>query len=245
MITYPPGAPCWFDLGSPEPDRTAAFYSTLLGWTIDTPDADGYRFCRLDGQFAAALGPGGESGKPYWTTYFSVTNVRTTLESIITNGGIETVVPYDVEGVGTFANANDPTGAPMCLWQPIELSGVQARNVPGAWTYSHLHSHNPVTDSAFYASVFGWKQAQSNTPSTLEIHLTLDGIRVATTSKVEGLSNEPPSWLVVFGTANLSQAVTVAENLGGAVVTEFDRLGSSVVVMNDDQGALFGLCQPG
>jgi predicted enzyme related to lactoylglutathione lyase len=121
---------------------------------------------------------------------------------------------------------------------------VQARNVPGAWALSHLHSHDPVTESAFYATIFGWKQEQFNTASKVEIHLALDGIRVATTSKVEGLSNEPPSWLVVFGTANLTEAVTVAENLRGAVVTEFDHLGSRVVVMNDDQGALFGLCQP-
>jgi uncharacterized protein len=242
MIDYPPGAPCWFDLGSPSPDRAATFYSALLGWTIDTPDPDGYRFCRLDGQFAAALGPGGELGKPYWTTYFSVTDVRATLAAIITNRGIETVAPYGVEGVGTFANANDSTGAPMCLWQPIELSGVQARDVPGAWALSHLHAHDPATESAFYTSVFGWEPKQSNTPSTLGT-LTLNGIPLATTSKVEGLSNEPSKWLVVFGTANLPKAVAVAVGLGGALVTEFDSAASRVVVLTDDQGALFGLCQ--
>jgi uncharacterized protein len=244
MIHYPPGAPCWFDLGSPDPDRAAAFYSTLLGWTIDAPDADGYRFCRLDGQFAAALGPGGESGKPYWTTYFSVADVHANLEAVITNGGTETVAPYDVKGIGTFANANDPADAPMCLWQPIELSGVQARNIPGAWVLSHFHSHDPAAETGFYTSVFGWEHEPSNTPSKLGT-LTLNGTPVATTSKVEGLSNEPSNWLVVFGASNLSESVTVAENLGGAVVTEFDRLGSRVILMNDDQGAVFGLCQSG
>jgi uncharacterized protein len=243
MISYPPGAPCWFDLGSPNPDRAAFYYSMLLGWTVDPPDNDGYRFCRLDGQFTAALGPGGQSGKPYWTTYFSVANVHTTLKSIVTNGGIETVAPYQVDGIGTFANANDPTGAPMCLWQPIELSGVQARNVPGAWTLSHFHSHDPATESAFYASVFGWKQEQFTTPSTLGIHLALDEIPVATTSKVDGLSNEPSTWLVVFGAANLAEAVPLAANLGGTAVTEFDHPERHVIVMTDDQGTLYGLCQ--
>jgi uncharacterized protein len=238
MIDYPPGAPCWFDLGSPDPDRAAVFYSTLLGWTIDAPDADGYRFCRLDGQFAAALGPGGESGKPYWTTYFSVADVPATLASIIANGGIGTVAPYDVEGIGTFANANDPTGAPMCLWQPIDLSGVQARNVPGAWALSHLHSHDPAAGTGFYTSVFGWEHEPSNT-TPKHGTLTLNGTPVATTSKVEGLSNEPSNWLVVFGTANLPEAASVAVSQGGALVTEFN----SVVVLTDNQGTLFALCQ--
>ena len=37
MATYANGIPSWVDLGSPDPDASAAFYGDLFGWTTTEP----------------------------------------------------------------------------------------------------------------------------------------------------------------------------------------------------------------
>ncbi len=47
MTSYEPGVPSWVDVGTPDLDKAAAFYSDLFGW--DCPEgpaeAGGYRVC--------------------------------------------------------------------------------------------------------------------------------------------------------------------------------------------------------
>ena len=45
MPEYAPGTPSWIDLSSPDPDASAAFYGTVMGWTTTEPvaEAGGYR----------------------------------------------------------------------------------------------------------------------------------------------------------------------------------------------------------
>ncbi len=55
------GAPCWFDVTSPDIPATAAFYSELFGWKADDlgPEAGHYTILSQDGAPVAGKGPGG------------------------------------------------------------------------------------------------------------------------------------------------------------------------------------------
>ena len=83
MLTtdYVPGAPDWLDLGTPDSDTAAAFYTGLFGWTSESagPEAGGYGFFTKDRKTVEARGPlHEESARPAWTPYFHTTDVAST-----------------------------------------------------------------------------------------------------------------------------------------------------------------------
>ena len=49
---YEHGVPSWVDLGTPDPAKTAEFYSALFGWTVQQgpPEAGGYAIAELRGR---------------------------------------------------------------------------------------------------------------------------------------------------------------------------------------------------
>uniref|UniRef100_UPI00313EB15B VOC family protein n=1 Tax=Nocardia farcinica TaxID=37329 RepID=UPI00313EB15B len=53
------GAPCWFDVTSPDIPATAAFYSELFGWKADDlgPEAGHYTILSQDGAPVAGIAP--------------------------------------------------------------------------------------------------------------------------------------------------------------------------------------------
>ncbi|WP_280194898.1 hypothetical protein [Nocardia farcinica] len=53
------GAPCWFDVTSPDIPATAAFYSELFGWKADDlgPEAGHYTILSQDGAPVAGKAP--------------------------------------------------------------------------------------------------------------------------------------------------------------------------------------------
>lgn len=59
------GSPVWLDLGSPDTDAAAAFYSAVFGWQFVSagPEAGGYGFFQVNGKTVAALGPLTEEGR--------------------------------------------------------------------------------------------------------------------------------------------------------------------------------------
>ncbi len=48
----------------------------------------------------------------------------------------------------------DPSGAVIGLWEPVERQGAQRVNEAGAWAMSVLHT---PSRSVFYADAFGWE----------------------------------------------------------------------------------------
>jgi len=241
--SHPPGTPCWVDLGTPLPDRAADFYGALFGWSVDAPDGDGYRLCRLDGRLVAALGPSVDPGAPYWTTSIAVDDVDASAARILAAGGSVVAGPADAGASGRFAVAVDTVGAPVSLWQPRAHAGAEVRHVPGAWTATHL-----VTDDAsapaFYADVFGWDAVEGD-------GITSFGLATGSTAPVTVATAGPPDpgwspvrrslWLVVFAVADVDATRRAAEAAGGRSVARHDGGRADTHLVEDDQGAVFGL----
>ena len=58
------GSPVWIDLGSPDTQAAAAFYTAVFGWEFASagPEGGGYGFFQKDGGTVAGLGPLTEQG---------------------------------------------------------------------------------------------------------------------------------------------------------------------------------------
>jgi predicted enzyme related to lactoylglutathione lyase len=238
--TYLPGQPCWIDLGAPDPAAATMFYSGLFGWQIDDPDADGYRLCRVDGHLVAALGPGTDPGTPYWTNNISVADLEGTLERIVAAGGRITGGPGAAGDLGRFASATDAERAPVSLWQPGAHAGAELTGVAGTWANTELVSAQPNVARAFYKTVFDWEARRA--PEALTTTWTSAGQVVATLREQPGNwpSPRPTLWTVHFAVADVDSAIEKALALGASAPDA--RPGTdAVVLLTDNQGALFGV----
>src|SRR5580700_11141240 len=99
---WPPGTPCWVDLGVTDIPKARTFYSSLFGWEIqDTPpEAGGYSMCVIGGRPVAGIGQSEGDMPIFWTTYLASDDADKTAEAIKTAGGRVVVEPFDVMDVG-------------------------------------------------------------------------------------------------------------------------------------------------
>ena len=157
---WPPGTPCWVDIGVPDIPKAAEFYSRLFGWDIqDTgPEGGGYRMCTIGGRAVAGIGAQAapDSGI-YWTTYLASADSELTAGEIKAAGGQLFMEPFDVMGVGRMFIAADPGGAVFGVWEARSHTGIQLANEPGSLIWSENMSRHYEANQAFYAAVFGYE----------------------------------------------------------------------------------------
>jgi predicted enzyme related to lactoylglutathione lyase len=101
---------------APDPQRSAAFYEAVFGWTVDA-DRDDPSFedgtGHVIGHFVADLAVAGEAGvRPY----IFVENVDETLGKVVAQGGEVVAAPYP-EGDLHVATFHDPAGNEIGVWQ--------------------------------------------------------------------------------------------------------------------------------
>ncbi|PYC63911.1 hydroxylase [Streptomyces tateyamensis] len=255
MLTtdFPPGAPNWIDLGSPDPDAAQAFYGGLLDWTYASagPGSGGYGFFRRDGRTVAALGPLTEEGaSSAWTVYFCTDDTDRTAQLVAEAGGALRFGPYDVFGEGRMAGFTDPGGARFAVWQPGSTTGLDAVTEVGTLCWTELHTTDPEAAKPFYRSVFNWiEQDVPFGDFTYTVVTPTDGGTDASQGGIVTLVDEDraagatPFWLPYFEVADVDAAVARAEQLGGG------RRGDPVdapdvgrfVQLTDPQGAVFAV----
>ncbi|MEU5209101.1 VOC family protein [Streptomyces sp. NPDC020742] len=160
MLTtdYVPGTPNWLDLGAPDIDAAAAFYSAVLGWTFTSagPEAGGYGFFQLDGKTVAAVGPLTDGARSAWTAYFHTADADATVTAVERAGGTVRVPPMDVFTAGRLAAFTDPTGAEFAVWQPGDVQGLEKVMEPNALCWTELYTTDAAAAKDFYRSVLSW-----------------------------------------------------------------------------------------
>jgi predicted enzyme related to lactoylglutathione lyase len=99
-----------FEIRSPDPDATRAFFGQLFGWTFPGGGIPGYTY--VDSGVQGAV-PGGisplQGGDPLVTFFIGVEDVAATLEAAVAQGGKVIQPATSVPGV-TFALLADPHG---------------------------------------------------------------------------------------------------------------------------------------
>jgi hypothetical protein len=246
---WPDGTPCWIDLGTSDIARSNAFYASVFGWSIEPgpPEAGGYSMARLDGRNVAGIGPiMGPPGTPStWSTYFAVTDADAAAARVTGAGGQLISGPMDVMDVGRLVVAADVTGAVFGLWQARSHTGVQAANVPGAFTWSEHMSRDFEGAKAFYAAVFGYEYGDMSSDNFSYATLLINGQQVV--GGIGALPEDageahPAHWSVYFGTADTDKAVDQVTGNGGSVVRPAsDSPYGRMAIVADQHGAVFSL----
>jgi len=248
--THAPGTFCWIELAAHDNDAARAFYTALLGWSVnETRYGDGpndvYYIYQLNGADAAAsypMDPGQkEAGMPSaWLLYVAVEDVEASAARAREAGGTLLMEPFDVMAHGRMALVQDPMGAPFALWQPLSHPGVGVRDEPGSLCWSELATPDAGRARDFYTGLFGWgtQPFEGPVPYTM---FTLGEQMVGGMYQPTPDMQMPPTWLPYFAVADADAAAEQVRALGGTVLMGPDDIpgvGRSVLAQ-DPQGAMF------
>ncbi|MDT3398612.1 VOC family protein [Streptomyces sp. B1866] len=243
-----PGAPKWLDLGAPDTDAAAAFYTGLFDWQFQSagPDAGGYGFFVLDGKAVAALGPLTEEGAASaWTPYFHTRDADATAKAVEQAGGTVRAAPFDVFEEGRMAQFTDPGGGRFAVWQPKKTNGLQAVNDPGTLCWTELHVADVLAARDFYGTVFSWQYEDMDMGEfTYTVLSPQDGGQEAMFGGIMPLiGDRSPLWLPYFEVADADAVVARAQELGGTVLApaeDSEGIGR-IAQLADPAGAAFAV----
>lgn len=243
---WPPGTPCWVDLGVTDIPKAKAFYSALFGWEIQDgpPEAGGYSMCEIGGQPVAGIGASQGDMPIFWTTYIATEDADKTAEAIKAAGGQVLMEPFDVMDVGRMFMATDPGGAMFGVWQARAHTGVRLANEPGSLIWSENMSRAYDANKAFYGAVFGYHFSDIGDDGFSYATLDIDGRPVGGIGAIgaDQPAEQPASWGTYFAVTDTDAAVTTAVELGGRVVAPaWDSPYGRMAVVADDQGAVFAV----
>ncbi|MFJ3198845.1 VOC family protein [Streptomyces sp. NPDC086989] len=251
------GSPVWLDLGSPDTDGAAAFYTAVFGWSFTAlgPEAGGYGFFQIDGKTVAALGPLTEDGaNTAWMVHFMSPDVQATVTAVRSGGGEIRMEPMDVMGEGWLAQATDPQGAEFAVWQPGKTAGLGRVSEENSLVWAELHVPDPAAAIEFYRGVFGWRSQEMQTPGmTYRVLSLADGDQqqtsfggVAPMGEGAGGGVEKPRWVPYFHVADVDATVSaVKENRGSVLMPAADVPDvGRISWVADPSGAVFALLKP-
>ena len=240
------GKPIWLDLGTSDTEGANQFYGSLFGWERQDlgPEAQGYAFWNLGGEMVCGFGPLQMPEQPSaWLAYIATDDVDKSLAAVKENGGDTVFGPLDVLDTGRMAIFRDPTGAVLALWQPMTMSGYRVQDQPGSFTWFELTTPDVDTARQFYPAVFGWdtKTSEGEMPYT-EWLVGGTSIGGATLPNPNAPADAPPYWLVYFASDDVDQTASRAAELGGTpIVRPMDFPGGRFTIIQDPQGATFGV----
>ena len=211
---------------TPDPQRAAAFYGHVLGWTVD-PVTGRVRKPGLRVQFT--------SGAPTSVCYYAVDDLPHARASIVDGGG--TIGDVERHDFGTVLAATDPLGGPFAVYQPAPDDIRPALNGSGAGDLSYLTYETP--DSAafrsFWSRVLSWSFEPGRVDDGWAI---LDSHPMAGAGGGSTAAATVPMWTV----SDIEAAVERVRAAGGTVLEEPSRqdYGRSALC-TDDQGSRFYL----
>jgi len=240
------GIPSWVDLGSPDIESAAAFYSGLFGWNVEEagpPESGGYRMAMLRDRPVAGLGPQMNPGPPFWATYVTVADADAIVELVKGAGGQVFMEPMDVLDVGRMAVFADSTGAAFSVWQAKTHVGAGLVNEPGALVWNELMTTDVEGSKSFYQAVFGWDAVTHEGEMPYTEFKLADRTIAGMMEKPPTVPAEvPPHWGVYFAVDDADAAVAKVAELGGSLMMgPTDIEPGRFAVVADPSGATFNV----
>jgi len=245
----------WYELMTIDVDAARAFYEPVVGWEIgttggtpagepgmayrliDAPDASVGGMIAIDTEMAA------QGGRPLWLGYIGVDDVDATAAAIEAHGGHIHVPPSDIPGIGRFAMASDPQGAPFYVMRGA-MDGISAAFSPdaiGHCSWNELRTPDQAAADAFYAAIFGWTSTESMPMGPAGDYRFLDAgdVRIGASMQQEGR----PRWQPYFTVPSIAAAIDAVEAHDGTVDHGPHEVpgGSHIIIGTDPQGARFAL----
>jgi len=106
----------YFEIGSPDPEASKAFYGTLFGWEIGPPSAPA-QYSMVDGDRGGLWDTSAVGGANYAIFYVHVDDVRAAIDQA-EQLGATVAVPFTDNGGIEFAHLVDPLGNRFGVWRP-------------------------------------------------------------------------------------------------------------------------------
>jgi uncharacterized protein len=258
----PAGGYIWYELLSPDPEASKAFYDSVVGWNIGegSPEFQGYRMIgRSDGKYAGGVFPLTEEmrqhgARPTWLGYVHVADVDQSVKDIERTGGKALLAPFDIPNVGRIAMVADPQGAPFYIMKPIPprndpdaqsdvFSPDQAQHV----RWNELATSDPDAGLNFYQRQFGWKQEGDMDMGEMGKYRFIQANGVT----IGAIMRKPPQlpvsvWTYYIGVDDIDRAVSAINDGGGHILNGPMEIPGGEFALNamDPQGAPFGLVGP-
>lgn len=244
------GAPTWLDLSTSDVEAAVGFYTGLLGWTVTrSPSPFGTYAIGAVGEVEVGgmMEPVPVEGMPaVWTVFFAVTDVDATVAAIQAIGGAVLQPAFDLPDA-RIAVVADPTGAMLGLINGDRAEGRYLDRGPGTVRWVELLTRDLAAAEAFYAEVFGWKAETSQREGSSYTVFTLDGDEVAgmMLMPAEVPAEVPAYWSAYYLVDDAAATAARATELGGTVVVAPTAVdGDRFAILEDPQGAVFGVLQP-
>lgn len=252
--SYAPGVPCWVDCLTPDPVATTAFYAELFGWHRQAESQmPGYALLRpAENVGPSVIGglaksPGG--GPASWTSYLACSNLSLSV-ALAAAAGCRIILPPVSVGSGSVAIATDPAGGTFGFFKGASDEGIVLVDEVGALSGHVLLAPDPRASAAFYQGLtaaekpIGAPEA-GRTPDESDdedrVPYLAGGLRAA---HVVRARIPVPTWVPVFGAADLVDVVECARRLGARPlpIGPDGYVGvCGVTILVDPAGALFGV----
>ena len=264
-MANPAGSYIWYELMSPDPDASKAFYDAVVGWDIDAQSsvpggAVDYRMIKR--------GDGGNTGgvlkidqamqdhgaRPLWLGYLYAEDVDATAAAIQTDGGMILIAPHDAPGIGRFSMVTDPVGVPFYIMKPTppegdedKTSDVFSVDRPQHVRWNELATTDQDGMLAFFARHFGWRQEGAMDMGEMGEYrfLYADGVRIG--AVMPKPAQLPMSlWTHYIGVDDIDRAAAAVTNGGGKIMHGPIEIPGGEYSFSgvDPQGAAFGVVGP-
>ena len=247
----------WYELMSPDPEGSKAFYDAVVGWTVSeaAPEFNGYRMIgRSDGGFAGGVLPLNDEmqqhgARPMWLGYVHVADVDAAVKSIEAGGG-KSLMVTDIPNVGRIAMVTDPQGAPFYVMKPIppandpnrqsDLFSPTAEQRVG---WNELSTTDPAAARSFYTGQFGWNDSEFMDMGEMGEYRFLEhnGTRIGALCGV--MPGGSAKWRYYVRVPSIARAKETAEAKGGTIHMGPHQVptGDYIIIGTDPQGAEFAL----
>ena len=253
------GSWIWYELMSPDPEGSKAFYEAVIGWSMTTghgaSDTDYGFITAPDGAMVGGLmrlKPEmiEHGARPCWLGYIGVDDVDATVEAVKAAGGSVYLEPFDIEMAGRVAMVADCCGAPFYVMTPNpggdggpSTSFSKLPN-PGHSGWNELMAGDAAKAIAFHTELFGWTlpEPMDMGPMGKYQFIAHDGVTVG------AIMPKPPqvpvaAWSHYIWVPSIDAAIAAVSANGGQVINGPHQVPGDLWVIQgfDPQGAMFSL----
>lgn len=238
----------WYELMSPDPKASEAFYTEVVGWTAQPFEGGGYTVLSAGDQGVGGIMAVPDGVPPHWIGYIYVPDVDAAVAAVQRAGGKSHRPTWEVPTVGRMAAVADPMGASYMLMTPFstEQRPDAAPNTPGHIGWHELHTSDWEKAWDYYRGLYGWSKDHAMDMGAMGTYQIFaeDG------QQRGAMFNSPnvphPIWLFYFNVDSITAAKERLEKAGGKVMNGPMEVpgGGWIIQAQDPQGVMFALVGP-
>jgi hypothetical protein len=242
----------WYELQTPDPAASEAFYRAVVGWDVDRmgPDEAPYRILKAGEVGVGGISPNPSAGGGVWLGYVASDDVDRDTERAKALGATLRYGPDDIPGVGRFSVIADPQGAVVYLFKPIPPEGytdppAPPPGAPGHFGWRELISTDGPASYDFFSGLMGWQKGEALSMGEMgvyQMYATRDGETLG--AIMTGPPGSPaPFWNYYIQVDSIDAAIKRLTPLGGTVTMGPHQVPTAqwIVQAIDPQGITFAL----